>query len=191
VAGYVLAEVETCQRIINGNVPAEYLKYAGWDPSTTESKNIVPDKLWRTLVADRAPDEKFSPRWYKRACQYCLNDDTIMSRNNDLNTQAKSGSPVIRQFLKRMRAVVWNRQLFIAGDNDKYFGLMPEEGRAGDLVCILEGCTVPVILHPMHTQPDGTYFEFIGEAFVYGAMDGEEVPPKEDQEGLRRWFSLV
>ncbi|KAI0887360.1 heterokaryon incompatibility protein-domain-containing protein [Annulohypoxylon maeteangense] len=49
------------------------------------------------------------------------------------------------------------------------FGLCPPNTQAGDLICILYGCTVPVILRE---GPDG-YMELVGEAYVHGQMDGE------------------
>jgi hypothetical protein len=39
----------------------------------------------------------------------------------------------------------------------------------GDLICILFGCSVPVILRK---HKDG-FYEFVGESYIYGKMDGE------------------
>jgi len=50
------------------------------------------------------------------------------------------------------------------------YGLAPHQTRNGDIICILAGCTVPVVLR---RRPDSNTYEFIGEAFVYGKMDGE------------------
>lgn len=47
-------------------------------------------------------------------------------------------------------------------------GLGPAETRLGDRVCILHGCSVPVIL-----QQQGDCWTFVGECFVYTLMDGE------------------
>jgi hypothetical protein len=48
----------------------------------------------------------------------------------------------------------------------------------GDLVCILFGCSVPVILREitgkLRKPRDGrVYHELIGEAYIHGKMDGE------------------
>jgi hypothetical protein len=50
----------------------------------------------------------------------------------------------------------------------------------GDFICILFGCSVPCILRT-HPQEDGA-FEFIGEAFIYGKMDGEAVATLTEEE---------
>ncbi|KAG4435095.1 hypothetical protein IFR05_009422 [Cadophora sp. M221] len=56
-----------------------------------------------------------------------------------------------------------------------YVGLGPgygqEHTRPGDLVCIFYGARVPFVLRP---RPDGqSGYILVGEAFVYGIMDGE------------------
>jgi hypothetical protein len=60
-----------------------------------------------------------------------------------------------------------NNQRFCTTEN-KYMGLFPKDTQVGDLVCVLFGCGMPVILRP---YKDG--YQFIGEAYVHGWMDGE------------------
>lgn len=48
------------------------------------------------------------------------------------------------------------------------FGLCPPRTKEGDIICILHGCSVPVVLRP---TADG--MELVGEAYVHGIMDGE------------------
>ncbi|KAI1457590.1 heterokaryon incompatibility protein-domain-containing protein [Annulohypoxylon moriforme] len=55
------------------------------------------------------------------------------------------------------------------GDSTTSFGLCPPKTKVGDFICILYGCSVPVILRE---GPDGT-MELVGEAYVHGKMDGE------------------
>lgn len=43
-----------------------------------------------------------------------------------------------------------------------------KQASVGDSICLLEGCTVPVILRPC-----GGGYKLIGEAFVHGIMKGE------------------
>ncbi|KAE9370051.1 hypothetical protein N431DRAFT_426523 [Stipitochalara longipes BDJ] len=53
----------------------------------------------------------------------------------------------------------------------------PRKRIFSDNICILSGCDVLVVLR---RHEDG-FWEFIGEAFVYGAMDGEAMErPHED-----------
>lgn len=84
-------------------------------------------------------------------------------------------------FLKRVQQVVWNRKFLRSkggegeGKKPKLFGLAPTAAQEGDLICILFGCSVPVILRNMGTSAD-PYFYFIGEAYVHGMMEGEALP---------------
>jgi hypothetical protein len=58
-----------------------------------------------------------------------------------------------------------------------YLGLVPGQTMKSDRICILFGCDVPVVL----TGWGDGLWEFIGEAFVYGVMDGETMDrPHED-----------
>jgi hypothetical protein len=53
-------------------------------------------------------------------------------------------------------------------------GFGPPKTTFGDIIAILYGCSVPVILQPMLSEsgkPHG--YHFVGEAYIYGKMDGE------------------
>ncbi len=53
----------------------------------------------------------------------------------------------------------------------------------GDIVCILFGCSVPCILRgPEKTTEGEEYYKFVGEAFIYGEMDGEAVARLSERE---------
>ena len=172
VKGKALATIRKRSfRIQYGIIPSEWLQAAGWKP---EKPAYLPEKLWRTLVADRGPDGLFPPMWYRRACLHCLNDPALMGANGDLDTRKKPSSDIMAQFLSRVRSVVWSRQFFLAGEKNEYFGLSPFDAERGDLICVLAGCTVPVVLHPKKVVGNTTLcYELTGEAFVYGKMDGE------------------
>jgi hypothetical protein len=60
-----------------------------------------------------------------------------------------------------------------------FLGMAPEISQAGDIVCILFGCSVPVVLRKTAGE---TKFEFIGECFVDGYMSGETVSDDRFQE---------
>jgi hypothetical protein len=62
--------------------------------------------------------------------------------------------------------VVKRRRLFISGSG--LIGLGPEKVEVRDIICILLGCSVPVILRP---QDD--HYIFLGEACVPGYMQGK------------------
>lgn len=67
------------------------------------------------------------------------------------------------------------------------FGLAPKEAEEGDLVCILFGCTVPVILRPIE---DMGLYKLIGEAYVHGVMDGEAMISSEVVDEMRIDFQI-
>ena len=181
-------------RIAEGTIPRECLEMGGWarpDPEVFEIP-MVPDELWRTLVADRGSDGKNPPPWYHRACQECMARCTA---NGDLiirTLMESSGPDIMMQFLKRLQCVVWNRKFFQYEEKTfenlsgkpapkKLFGLAPEGAKSRDLVCIFLGCSVPVILRELRVGSDH-YFEFIGESYIYGMMDGEALGGKKMDE---------
>jgi Heterokaryon incompatibility protein (HET) len=50
-----------------------------------------------------------------------------------------------------------------------FIGLAPMGSRAGDIVCVLLGCNVPLVVREVkHMQ-----YQVVGECYMYGAMDGE------------------
>ncbi|KAK6451755.1 hypothetical protein FP744_10008006 [Trichoderma asperellum] len=67
------------------------------------------------------------------------------------------------------------------------FGLAPKEAEEGDLVCILLGCTVPVILRPIE---DLGMYKLVGEAYVHGVMDGEAMISSEVVDEMRIDFQI-
>jgi hypothetical protein len=167
----------TSDPIPDGVIPKECLEKAEWDGQGKDEFFKAPDKLWRTLVADRAPDGRNPPGWYHRACLHCLVNDTPNGHINTRELLAKGQPDMIRDYLKRVQAVTWNR-VFLETNScsttrEKLFGLGPPSAKAGDIICILFGCSVPCILRERRHEAGGSYFEFIGEAYIYGKMDGE------------------
>jgi hypothetical protein len=52
----------------------------------------------------------------------------------------------------------------------KYMGLFPRTTMVEDCVCVLYGCSMPVIL-----RRQGDHYIFVGVAYVHGLMDGEVI----------------
>ncbi|OGM41821.1 hypothetical protein ABOM_009660 [Aspergillus bombycis] len=52
-------------------------------------------------------------------------------------------------------------------------GLCPPGTKRGDFICILYGCSVPLILRESSKKARRNCFRVIGEAYVHGKMDGE------------------
>jgi hypothetical protein len=66
-----------------------------------------------------------------------------------------------------------------------YFGMAPEQTRRGDVVCILLGGRLPVILRPV-----GQHWEFIGECYIHGVMQGEAMADLENGLYKQQSFEL-
>jgi hypothetical protein len=145
VRGFILDTIMSVSpRMAEGIVLRECLELVGWIlTGKPDVQEHVLDRLWRIMVADRGPDATNPPTWYKRACLYCLDNITP---SGDLDTRALLADDppeIAKLFLKRVQSVTWNRKMFEAGD---FFGLAPTRAEPGDAVCVLFGCSVPVIL---------------------------------------------
>jgi len=94
-------------------IQMDVLEMGGWPLDCEEE--TAPDQLWRTLVADRGPNDINAPTWYRRACREC---PTHVDQNGDLNTKMvkeMEGTPTnIVFFLDRVQRVTWNRRFFLS-----------------------------------------------------------------------------
>ena len=54
--------------------------------------------------------------------------------------------------------------------DSKHVGLAPWNSTEGDIICVLLGCSFPVILRPANG-----YYLLIGEAYVDELMNGEAI----------------
>jgi hypothetical protein len=52
-------------------------------------------------------------------------------------------------------------------------GMAPARSENGDAICVLKGCSVPVILRKRPNHSEKKTWEFIGECYVPGFMNGE------------------
>jgi hypothetical protein len=187
VKGFVLDVIATVGNpIVEGIISREVLALGGWfseDYSPLDIVEIprVPDELWRTMVADKGTDGRAPPSTYQRACQKCL-AEAVRGDINITKLIQEDGDQTMVAFLKRVEAVVWNRT-FLRSKGMEYpkmgrykakslFGLAPRGTKEGDLICILLGCSVPVILRPDSSRKTKKY-ELLGEAYIYGMMNGD------------------
>ncbi|KAF2711624.1 hypothetical protein K504DRAFT_480599 [Pleomassaria siparia CBS 279.74] len=154
--------------IPDGVIPQRCLKKMGWSNEKGEEIRKAPSELWRTLVADREPNGG----QVSTACLYCLLNRTP---NGHINTKALlekneySDQPsIVQDYLECVQAVTWNW--------DGLVGLGPPKAQSGDVIVILYGCSVPVILRPSDSDSETgepEWYGFVGEAYIYGKMDGE------------------
>lgn len=138
VTGFALDKVghlsTYCQ---NGDIPMEWLEMGGWNPWSDmrpgkPASNVPnpPDRLWRTLVADRGPDGVNASIYYPEVFKYAVLHST---EENGLETSALSTrhNALLVEFLKRMKAVVWKRRMFSSEQHD-LLGVAPMEAAKGD-----------------------------------------------------------
>lgn len=72
-------------------------------------------------------------------------------------------------FLSRFRDTIAEMARRLITTRAGYVGMAPFRARKGDIVCILYGCSIPVLLRE---REEGSY-DFIGEVYLDGFMNGE------------------
>ena len=181
VKGLIVGQITWTTFFPDGVITQTALEKLGWRSEKEEISHYdVPEKVWRTLVADRGPTGDQPPNWYHKACLQCLTQETPnghMNLKEMLRDEAASGRTMKRQFIERVEAATWERAI-IAVDNeesrgDPLVGLGPKGTQSGDIVCILFGCSVPCILRQQRMDDERPSYRFIGESFVYGKMEGQ------------------
>lgn len=181
VNGFILGSInKKALPAQQGNIPASWLSLAGWK----NGSDPPPNAFWRTIVADRGPNGGNPPPYYQVACQQAFDqratdDDLNTERLMLMNSSIKPGSEkVVTEYLRRVQSVVWMRVLIrtTIGESLNNLGLAPQSVMEGDLICIVYGCSVPVVLRKAFID-DATegkyYYELIGECYIHGMMDGE------------------
>ncbi|KAF7511417.1 hypothetical protein GJ744_004606 [Endocarpon pusillum] len=104
-----------------------------------------PEHFWRTLVADRGSDGKNPPVYYSRACQESFRKGgTTQGVVDTMGLIEHERNSVVAQYCRRVQAAIWNRAL--VRTQAGRFGLVANNVKEEDLVCILYGCSVPVAL---------------------------------------------
>ena len=74
---------------------------------------------------------------------------------------------VVNQHYRVAMGFQHNRKPFLSAEG--YVGLVPAMAEIGDIIIIIFGATVPFVVRKLN----GGRAQLIGEAFVYGIMDGE------------------
>lgn len=151
--GFILAQVGAVAEPARlGGIPKTWTELAGWKDAM-DGRTEPPAEFWRTLVADRGKDHRNPPYYYATACKESVRKGGL--RGGSVDTGAlisKERNSIIAEFCRRVQAVIWNRRLIktkiMTEGSPEALGLASEDVEKGDLVCILFGCTVPVILRP-------------------------------------------
>ncbi|KAI1180331.1 heterokaryon incompatibility protein-domain-containing protein [Nemania sp. FL0916] len=143
VTGFKLDSVEIVKDASQGgNIPKAWLDLVAWEAPYSHDP---PDEFWRTLVGDRGRDNRNPPYYYARACKKSVLKGGVAS--NSVNTSAlidHERNSIVAEFCRRVQSVIWGRRLYKTKEGT--LGLAPDGVQVRDKVCILYGCTVPVIL---------------------------------------------
>lgn len=143
VHGFVLDEIERIESpAVEGNIPRKWVELGNWNVIQDADP---PESFWRTLVADRDEKGLNPPTYYRRACKYAFAQRASGGSLNTGNLIANDISKVMTDYLKRVQSVVYERRLVKTKRLQK-LGLVPDNAERGDMVCIIRGCSVPVIL---------------------------------------------
>lgn len=170
-------------RMANAIIPVESLEILG-----IHNKNTVTHSdNWRILCADRDNDGNKSVPWEQSTdkvpnYQMPESDPSRASIDVEELLQEDDISADAREYFDVMRNVVWNRRAFegfhrlTAKDAKAIIGLAPPGARERDSICILYGCSTPLILRELyvHGEADCSW-RLIGEAYVHDFMDGEAI----------------
>jgi hypothetical protein len=142
VTGFKVDEVDEVRDASQGgSIPNSWLELSGWEPPYSQDP---PAEFWRTLVADRGFHNHNPPYYYARACRESVNKGGWES--GSVNTTAlinNERNSIIAEFCRRVQAVIWGRSLFKTKAGRLGLG---KNVQKGDKICILYGCTVPIIL---------------------------------------------
>jgi hypothetical protein len=142
VAGFKVDKVkEVRDASQGGSIPNSWLELSDWEEPYDKDP---PAQFWRTLVADRGVENRNPPYYYARACRESV--DKGGRESGSVNTTAlinNERNSIIAEFCRRVQTVIWGRSLFKTEGGK--LGLA-KGVKEGDLVCVLHGCTVPVIL---------------------------------------------
>lgn len=169
VEGFFVDEIkEKMPTAMEAIIPYDWLDAGGW----TDRSALPPDAFWRTLVADRGQNGLNPPSFYPRACKSAL-QQSVEGSCISTNAIVHNGkSTVVADFLRRVHEVIWSRRLIITEKG--LLGLGPEKTKRRMQVCILYGCSVPILLRKMQDPiTKEEYFIFMGECYVHGLMNGE------------------
>jgi heterokaryon incompatibility protein (HET) len=202
IKGFVLGKVvKTSMRMANSMITKECLQLlASFANNASLRPFSVPDVIWRTLCADRDDKGDPAPTFYRSAMSHLLQlsseipeagdvtkHDNFFDNISSIDVEELLDTDLhdhVRTFLEIVRDVVWNRRTFqalpeqeINDSSGPFVGLIPQSAKVGDRICVLYGCSVPVVLR-QKVQPDGRItWQLIGDAYVDGIMDGELIEP--------------
>ncbi|KAH8672888.1 heterokaryon incompatibility protein-domain-containing protein [Tricladium varicosporioides] len=171
------------------------------------------DALWRTMLGNRDGNggpvtddmlRKMDTPWPDGSnpetsiIKGCFNDirkanETLRMGDTDFKTLSSNTRVTAAEIdfvniaqdpFLRCYTLMIDRRLIVTGKGR--FGLAAKGAEQGDIICILFGCTVPVLLR---TVGDGSFW-LVGEIYVHGIMEGEAMLDLKNGEYTQRDFVI-
>jgi hypothetical protein len=131
----------------SGQITRGWANLAGW----AEGKGQPPAKFWRTLVANRDSNGRLAPEYWSTACKEAFGKGRYEHGSVNISELIRNErNPILSRFCRRVESVVWNRRLAVTESNR--LALVGDTVKVYDFVCILYGCSVPVILRQSHKK---------------------------------------
>ncbi|RYC63681.1 hypothetical protein CHU98_g2522 [Xylaria longipes] len=175
VEGFIFDSIDVLKESSQqGNVPYPWERLGRGGNKRTE----LSDEYLRTIVADRGPTGGNAPRYYARLIRHAYTQGVQKGSLNTENQVNFGKTKVVGQVLRRVRSVIWNRRMMTTTGKGKVgqatgcpegeehetegqkrigrvrLGLTPQFAQKNDLICILYGCSVPVVLRRFTKSPE-------------------------------------
>ncbi|KEY74436.1 hypothetical protein S7711_04474 [Stachybotrys chartarum IBT 7711] len=144
----------------------------------------IDDAYWQTLCCSLIPD-RHQPRndsllqrttdgsshrlWYDAWWEWCEKHDCDPAKLMDIKSEYSRAE--INVMGGWISTSINMRRLFVS-NGPGWIGLVPKDAVQGDVVVLVEGGRVPYIFRPLGT--DNSLYQFVGDAYVHGVMDGSE-----------------
>lgn len=210
VLGFQLDTIRKIEdKALGGTLPKSWLAYKRPERTTSVDNNSlsyhhkkgsgssdfernVSTEFWKTMVAGKGPNGQNPPMSYSLVCQelFETTTDILLQSKRDRTTNV-----ILKEFIDRVLSVIWGRRLAKTAFHDR-LALLPGAAEMGDVICILYGCSVPVVLRKTgeQTTTGEDLWQLIGECYMYEMMAGdaliqrrlahEEEMTKQKEEGL-------
>ncbi|KAF4633144.1 hypothetical protein G7Y89_g4978 [Cudoniella acicularis] len=164
----IAAEIKMDSNMFYGDAVLDIQHFAAPHmPDTTEPQYQVQlDALCRTLVVDEF-EEPPSPSLTEMAARTALSKMLRCTRT-DCNSLLIDDRD-IQLYLNKAQWCCTRRSLISTSNG--LLGLAPKATQVGDIVCVLLGCTNPLVMR--RTTENSNRYEVVGECYVDSIMRGE------------------
>jgi len=140
VEGFVLDRLERKEEPSRlGNIPSSWLRLEGWNDTAEDP----PSEVWRTLVADQGPNGENPPAYHAHACKQSVKNARPGGILDTERMISEGSSTIVAEYFRRVQAVIWNKCLAWTAEN--HLALVHEDAAQEDAICVLYGCSVPVV----------------------------------------------